>query len=1217
MKTKFSGLVHVLVALAILLSLIVISGTSASATAQITLFPSSSGVAGNSITVQATNFSAGTQLNARFDGVLLATSPMTVIVPPSGVIYFTVLIPLTTPGVHTISVTDGVNIASQNFNVLPQPKIYIGFPACGTPGTTVTVYGYGFAGGVMVRLDIDGVQGVGWTQTDVNGSFTGTFIVPSGLTPGAYTVSALDGAGYSATSTFTVNPIGTYILVVHHCGDDTSLVTEPGEGFFIYPAGTVVNLVATPDYGSEFISWLGAVADPYSPTTYIVMTYNATVYAGFTFFNNAPPCTPIPGSGGCGGGGSGGWPVVRSLTMEVNGCGDVTPGVGTRYIPYRGPSDMPLVGISATPCAGWQFAGWTGDVADTNSPTTTVTMNSNKVVAANFNPAPPYAPNPNGYNFVNDNVLMDNPHTAVNEGLSEASKWDIFTSTFDLSGVDQTTIDRWFSATNFGTGGNCYGMSASSLMEYIYPQHDQFLENQAKKYVHELAQPQIGQWYWSNSEQDNGWDASGDINEKSILKHIVGFQIAQMGIPASSIITGTENVLNTMRNEFPQQMYILAIFDAGSGHALVPFRLETITPDQEYRLFVYDSNHPDDEARFVTIKKSWFGLGNWCWEYDLGWVTWSGPSWWGINGDDTIELIPISVAYNGGHGLRLPGTSTAQGAMVFMLGRANLLLTDPEGRLAGFNGNSFVEDIPSVKLVFPLGILPNEEPKEWQPTFYLSTDTHVSYRIEGASNGNEQCTLLKFGKGYLVEFTGAIGQQPTIVNISDDGTSISIHGQENEYGLVLNRNMDGGSQTFTAANISSTCQAIHQYTINWDSLSQDQKGVTLQIDSNGDGIFEQTINSDATLQPPVAEAGLPYSGNEGSPIDFNASGSNDPDGTIAQYEWDFGDGFTATGISPTHAYGDNRVYTVTLTVTDDDGLTSIDTTEVTVSNVPPTIHTIIAPTDPVAVNKPLNAWGNFTDPGWLDTHTAEWDWGDGSISDGFVTESNGSGNVTSSHTYNCPGVYTITLSVIDDDGDVGTATATVTVTPQPFKAFVIKNLAIQWAPHTPKWQGSDSFSIFGRLQLPQGYTWASMQNQATITISIGGKSGNDTVVLKAKLYGRPQSTLWSYRGSEQPPGYGMNINNMVIWSAPQGTNWNSWAGFYIGGVLQLPEPIGINTLPANVKVTLEIPLMTTAGCGSLMGEQTVPCKVYKPLNLWTYNVWPNLPTFPYDATGKE
>ena len=75
-------------------------------------------------------------------------------------------------------------------------------------------------------------------------------------------------------------------------------------------------------------------------------------------------------------------------------------------------------------------------------------------------------------------------------------------------------------------------------------------------------------------------------------------------------------------------------------------------------------------------------------------------------------------------------------------------------------------------------------------------------------------------------------------------------------------------------------------------------------------------------QPPVASfVWSPDPGTMRSPIVFDASGSTDSDGTIVRYEWDFGDGATATGVNPTHTYRRARTYTVTLTVTDDDGLT--------------------------------------------------------------------------------------------------------------------------------------------------------------------------------------------------------------------------------------------------------------------------------------------------------
>ena len=54
-------------------------------------------------------------------------------------------------------------------------------------------------------------------------------------------------------------------------------------------------------------------------------------------------------------------------------------------------------------------------------------------------------------------------------------------------------------------------------------------------------------------------------------------------------------------------------------------------------------------------------------------------------------------------------------------------------------------------------------------------------------------------------------------------------------------------------------------------------------------------------------------------ITFNASNSTDPDGTIENYEWDFGDGEKAEGEIVTHSYSSAGNYTVKLTVTDNEG----------------------------------------------------------------------------------------------------------------------------------------------------------------------------------------------------------------------------------------------------------------------------------------------------------
>jgi len=92
-------------------------------------------------------------------------------------------------------------------------------------------------------------------------------------------------------------------------------------------------------------------------------------------------------------------------------------------------------------------------------------------------------------------------------------------------------------------------------------------------------------------------------------------------------------------------------------------------------------------------------------------------------------------------------------------------------------------------------------------------------------------------------------------------------------------------------------------------------------------------------QPPVGDAGGPYSGVARVAVSFDGSGSSDPDGSIVAYEWDFGDGDTGTGERPTHTYALAGNYAVSLKVTDDDGDTATaDTSADIAENQPPTAN---------------------------------------------------------------------------------------------------------------------------------------------------------------------------------------------------------------------------------------------------------------------------------------
>lgn len=115
-----------------------------------------------------------------------------------------------------------------------------------------------------------------------------------------------------------------------------------------------------------------------------------------------------------------------------------------------------------------------------------------------------------------------------------------------------------------------------------------------------------------------------------------------------------------------------------------------------------------------------------------------------------------------------------------------------------------------------------------------------------------------------------------------------------------------------------------------------------------DVVFHGILTDNQTPQniPPVAEANGPYSGKKGTAIKLSSIGSNDTNGTIASYLWNFGDGQTSTEANPTHAYSTAGTFTATLTVTDNEGAQATDTATVTVTDVPAPGTPITVETEP-------------------------------------------------------------------------------------------------------------------------------------------------------------------------------------------------------------------------------------------------------------------------------
>lgn len=89
--------------------------------------------------------------------------------------------------------------------------------------------------------------------------------------------------------------------------------------------------------------------------------------------------------------------------------------------------------------------------------------------------------------------------------------------------------------------------------------------------------------------------------------------------------------------------------------------------------------------------------------------------------------------------------------------------------------------------------------------------------------------------------------------------------------------------------------------------------------------------------PPVANAGGPYQGFVGIPIQFDGTASSDPLGSPLTYAWDFGDGGSATGAQPSHTYLAEGTYQVLLTVMNTRGQSASDATTVIIGGPPPAL----------------------------------------------------------------------------------------------------------------------------------------------------------------------------------------------------------------------------------------------------------------------------------------
>jgi uncharacterized protein YbdZ (MbtH family) len=246
-------------------------------------------------------------------------------------------------------------------NFEPIPPVEVSLTVSSTAGGSVTVPGEGvftYDAGTEVSLVATADSGyyfAGWsgnvdTVANVNSAST-TITMES---------------SYSITASFEEIPAGKFALTLSSTSGGS--VTIPGEGVFLYDPGTEVSLVATADSGYYFAGWsgdVGTIDNVNFPSTTIAMEDSYSITANFE---------EIPAG-------------QFALTTSSTAGGSVTvPGEGV--FTYDAGTEVSLV---ATADSGYYFAGWSGNVgtvANVNSASTTITMESSYSITANFQQLP-------------------------------------------------------------------------------------------------------------------------------------------------------------------------------------------------------------------------------------------------------------------------------------------------------------------------------------------------------------------------------------------------------------------------------------------------------------------------------------------------------------------------------------------------------------------------------------------------------------------------------------------------------------------------------------------------------------------------------------------------------------------------------------------------------------------------------------------------------------
>jgi PKD repeat protein len=422
---------------------------------------------------------------------------------------------------------------------------------------------------------------------------------------------------------------------------------------------------------------------------------------------------------------------------------------------------------------------------------------------------------------------------------------------------------------------------------------------------------------------------------------------------------------------------------------------------------------------------------------------------------DPLDLSDPSLVLNMGLGISFGFQPGGQFSEVNVNG---VRLSSSAGGQDDGTGVSFVgngalltvgglDDTPANPPPFAAASTPRTDDELYDLKPFVATgNTSISVATRNPSNDDN----IFFAAFFLtVEANIIVNPPPNQAPISNpggpytgaEGSAISFNGtgSSDPDGDALTYKWDFDNDGIVDA---TTATASHTYPDNGSYTAR------LTVDDGKGGSNSKTVAVTITNVAPTGVFANTAPVNEGTSFGVSLSSITDPGAAdvVAGFTYAFdcgggagygGYGASATVVCPT---ADNATRTVRGKVRDKDGGETEYTGTALVNNVAPSLGALSVPGAPLALQQGgtlVTISASFTDPGTLDTHTGSLSCDGGSAGAVSAVASNGSGTSSGSCTFSAAGVYTVAMTVADDDGGTDTETASAyIVVYDPSSGFV-------------------------------------------------------------------------------------------------------------------------------------------------------------------------------------